>query len=220
MSERYDAVVFDNDGVLTHPTRSDVVHEAVTDTFREFDVEPTDETFEHARHAVVDGVETFADVHGIDPATFWERRETNVAAAQRREMETGRKPLYDDFDAVYELGSNGLDLGVVSNNQHETIEHIVDVFDLDGVFETTLGREPTLDGLRRKKPEPHYVERALEHIGCDSALYVGDSGVDVLAADAAGLDSAFVRRPHREDYELPAEPTYEIESLSELLHTV
>ena len=66
------------------------------------------------------------------------------------------------------------------------------------------------------KPETHYLERALDDLGTRSALYVGDSTADVLAAHEAGLDSAFVRRPHRDGYALPDEPTYEIDRLTEL----
>ncbi len=38
----------------------------------------------------------------------------------------------------------------------------------------------------------------------------------MLAAANAGVDSAFVRRPHREGYALDAEPTHEIAGLDEL----
>ena len=54
----------------------------------------------------------------------------------------------------------------------------------------------TVESLERKKPNTHYVERALSDLDADAALYVGDSESDVVAADRAGLDSAFVRRPH------------------------
>ena len=39
----------------------------------------------------------------------------------------------------------------------------------------------------------------------------------IVAANRAGIDSAFVRRPHRGGYTLAAEPTYELDSLDELL---
>ncbi len=41
--------------------------------------------------------------------------------------------------------------------------------------------------------------------------------VDVLAATRAGADSAFIRRPHRDDYQLAANPTYEVESLDDVV---
>ena len=47
-------------------------------------------------------------------------------------------------------------------------------------------------------------------------LYADDSGSDVLTAHRAGLDSAFLRRPHTWNMELPAEPTHEVETLHEV----
>ncbi len=67
-----------------------------------------------------------------------------------------------------------------------------------------------------KKPDPHFLERALADLEADSALYVGDSEHDVIAAHRAGIDSAFVRRRHCRDDELSVTPTYDIETLSAL----
>ena len=61
-----------------------------------------------------------------------------------------------------------------------------------------------------------YLDRALSDLGTRDALYVGDSGVDVEAATRAGVDSAFVRRDHRADYPLRAEPDYEVPDLAAL----
>ncbi|MDY7081908.1 MAG: HAD-IA family hydrolase, partial [Halobacteria archaeon] len=84
-------------------------------------------------------------------------------------------------------------------------------------FDTFYGREPTLDGLQRMKPEPYYIEKALEDLGTRNAVYVGDRESDVLAANAAGIDSVFVHRPHTDGYpDVTSAPTYEIESLHEL----
>ena len=82
------------------------------------------------------------------------------------------------------------------------------------------GREPTLSGIERMKPDPHYLEGALSDLKLDpdrdGVLYVGDSESDVVAAAAAGIDSAFVRRPHRRDSDLHATPTHEVRGLDEL----
>jgi len=100
--------------------------------------------------------------------------------------------------------------------QHATIEYILDTFDLRWQFDTWYGREPTLESLERKKPEPYYLEQALADLGTENALFVGDSESDVLAAENVGIDSAFVRRSHSADVNLPVEPTIEITSLTDL----
>jgi phosphoglycolate phosphatase-like HAD superfamily hydrolase len=223
----YGAVILDTDGVLTERTSSEVWRAAARAAFAAFDVDPTTEGVDGVRHGSLSRVRRVCELHDVPVESFWSLYEARAAAAQRRALEAGRKPLYDDVEVLFELGC---DLAIVSNNQHRTVEHVLDVYGLDGLFAVVYGREPSLDAVQLKKPSPHYVRRALDDLGLalavgpgldadrgsDAALYVGDSNVDVLAARRAGIDSAFVRRPHRRGYELAAEPTYEFESLHDL----
>lgn len=210
----YDAVVFDNDGILTEITDRDVLRAAAVDAFASFGVDPSDGDLRAVLSQVTaDGLEAVCARHDLDPAAFWRRRDTNYAEAQRREVLAGRKPLYDDVDAV---GRIDVPKGIVSSNQHATIECILDHYGLREQFRTYYGRQPTVEDVRRKKPDPYFIERALADLGVDDALYVGDSEGDVVAARAAGIDSAFVRREHRRDYDLTAEPTHELDDLDAL----
>lgn len=209
----YEAVVFDNDGVLTVPTERAVYHAGVRAAFEACGVDPTTEMIDSIFLASSTRIRRVCDAHGVDLEAFWPHHEVHVADAQREAMKAGSKTLYDDFEALRALD---VQLAVVSNNQHATVEHIVEVFELDGLFEVAYGREPTVDGIRRKKPSSYYLDRALDDLGVDSALYVGDSNVDVLAANRAGIDSAYVRRPHRADAYLTTDPTHELDSLYDL----
>jgi len=211
----YDAVVFDNDGVMVEPTDGAHITGAVRAAFREVGHDPDPDAVERA---VATGagpretVETVGVEGEVDVEVFWRRREERASAAQRRLVRDGGKPLYDDVAVL-----DGLDahLGLVSNNQAETVEFVVDHYDLD-FFEAVYGREPTVAGARRRKPNPHYLERALADLGTRNALYVGDSEVDVEAARRAGVDGAFLRREHRADADLAVEPTYEVPDLHAL----
>lgn len=212
MSE-YDALIFDNDGILVELTDRAVLRGAIRDTYAEFDIEPTDEDVERLIGTTVDTVEAIAEEYAIEPEQLWYRRDMNAAAAQRERLRAGDKPLYDDVGTLSELST---DLAIVSNNQHRTIEHVLAIHGLHGLFDTYYGRDPTLEGIERKKPSAYYLERVLTDLETDEALYVGDSSVDVLASEKAGIDCAFVRRPHRDGYDLPVQPTYEIETLADL----
>jgi hypothetical protein len=90
---------------------------------------------------------------------------------------------------------------------------LLDFFDLRPSFDTYYGREKTVESLSLKKPNPHYLERALSDLEAETALYVGDSESDVAAAHRAGVDSAFVRRPHCREVELTASPTHDVDDL-------
>lgn len=209
---RYDTVVFDMDGVVVEPTDRAVIRESITATFEEFGVSSPPSTLVERLLDQEVPTETLRERHDIEPAEFWTRREHNASRVQVAVAQRGEKTLYDDISVLEEIPAA---LGLVSNNQRPTVEFLVDHLDLD-VFETVYGREPNLTGAARKKPNPHYIERALEDLAADTALYVGDSNVDLEAAYRAGVDSAFVRRPHRVDYDLEREPTYEVSTLAEL----
>jgi HAD superfamily hydrolase (TIGR01549 family) len=216
----YDAVVFDNDGVLTHPTPMDVLRNALREAFAEFDAEVTPaDVAALPPTGGPDALRGLCERHGVDPAALWTRREARAAEAQRAAMVSGEKPLYDDVAALRDLS---VPLGVVSNNQHATVQHVLSVFDVGDLFATAHGRDPTVEGFERRKPSPHYLERALADLDVDPArtLYVGDSTVDVQAAAAVGADAAFVRRPHREGYDVGATPTHEVRTLHDVVALV
>ena len=211
----YDAVIFDNDGVLVELVDLTRLREAAVRTFDELGV---DADPDHVDEIVVgvtpDLLTDICDPYGLDHETFWSTRDRVTAEFQCELVRDGVTCLYDDFHAVEALDAP---LGIVSSNQQRTIDFMHEFFGTRALFETVYGREPTVESLHRKKPDPHYVERALSDLGVDSALFVGDSESDVLAAHRAGLDSAFLRRSHRADLELSVTPTYELEGLSDLL---
>ncbi|WP_114576598.1 HAD family hydrolase [Saliphagus sp. LR7] len=207
---RYDAVVFDNDGVLTTPTERGALRRAIEDAFAEVGVaDATAEDVETLLAPTVEGLEGVADARGVDPTALWDARERAAIDVQAEAIRAGRKTLYEDVAALEGLS---VPRAIVSNNQHETIGTIVDHFGLED-FSPWYGREPTIEGIERKKPRPHYVERAIGDLGAKNPLYVGDSRVDIEAAAACGIDSAFIRRSHREGYALSRAPTHEIDSL-------
>jgi len=48
------------------------------------------------------------------------------------------------------------------------------------------------------------------------AGFIGSNLANALAAENVGIDSAFIRRPHRHDWELNVWPTWEISGLEDL----
>ncbi|WP_255150751.1 HAD family hydrolase [Halorarius halobius] len=207
---RYDAVLFDNDGVLVHPPSSEAQSAAIRDAFHEVGVEsPRDDHVEYLCHGVtVDGLRDIAASYGVDHETLWDARERHDDRSQREAFVAGHRSTYDDVDAVDALpGPRGL----VSNNHHPTVEFVLDRFGLG--FDTYYGRPMTVESLRLKKPNTHFLDRALADLDADSGLYVGDSESDVQAAHNAGLESVFVRREHNRDAALGVTPDYEVETL-------
>lgn len=212
----YDAVIFDNDGVLVEPPAHETAVEATREAFEEVGVR-------HPDRAHVDGIvhgttverlrETCA-AYDVDVETFWRARERLDEQSQFEKFESGSRTLYDDVRSITDLDQPR---GVVSNNHHSTVEFVLDFFDLRHAFDTYLGREKTVESLDLKKPNTYYLDQAVAELGAESALYVGDSESDVRAAHRAGLDSAFVRRPHCRETTLSVTPTHEVDSLRDLV---
>jgi HAD superfamily hydrolase (TIGR01549 family) len=209
----YDAVVFDNDGVIVEPTDRDVLVDAVAETFAAFGVD-VDRPF--AERTVANDVVPTEAVreHGADPEAFWHHRELTASLAQQAHIRDGGKPLYDDVSA---LEAVDVPLALVSNNQHATVEYILAHHDVGNHFESARGRAPTLAGAARRKPDPHYIELALADLDTTDAIYVGDSEKDIIAAHRAGIDSAFLRRDHVEHVDLSVEPTFEVTTIDRLV---
>ena len=215
----YDAVIFDNDGVLTTMTSHDRAHDATAATLRELEydlesaaVREIDDTIGRSAESV-EAFRAICESHGIDPAYFWRIRETILTEGILEALVTGEKRVHEDVDAIFDLDRR---LAIVSNTQHRTLTKIVDHFSWERTFATYYGREPTLEGFTRMKPDPYYVEKTIADLGTENVLFVGDSSNDIGAARNVGIDSAFVRRPRKADLGLELQPTYEITDLEQL----
>ncbi len=219
----YDAVLFDSDGVLVEPPPVETQSEATRAAFRAVDVDEPDRQHVDAivSGATRDELHEICAVYDLEPESFWKARERYDEDSQFVEFRDGTRGRYDDVAAVADLPAE-IDCGVVSNNHHTTIEFVLEHFGLESLFETHYGREMTVESLRLKKPNAHYLERALEDLAAspESALYVGDSESDIVAAERAGLESTFVRRSHCYGVDLEVTPTYEIEDLNGLKRLV
>ena len=211
----YDAVLFDNDGVLVEPPAHETAVEATREAFEAVGVRDPDQAHvdDIVRGTTVERLREMCAVYDVDVEAFWRARERLDERSQFEKFESGSRALYDDVRSVTNLDRPR---GVVSNNHHSTVAFVLDFFGLRHAFDTYHGREKSVESLDLKKPNTHYLDRALAELGAESALYVGDSESDVRAAHRAGLDSAFVRRPHCRDTTLSVAPTHEIDSLREL----
>jgi HAD superfamily hydrolase (TIGR01549 family) len=216
---QYDAVLFDSDGVLVAPPARETQTAATRAAFEEVGVAEPDR--QHVDEVVdgttVEGLQAICASYGVDPREFWAAREHHDEQSQFEAFRAGSRERYDDVTAIRELPQA---CGVVSNNHHTTIEFVLEYFELGDLFETYHGREKTVESLGLKKPNTHYLDSALAALDADTALYVGDSEHDLVAAHRAGLDSAFLRRPHCRDTSLSVEPTYETDDLRGLVNLV
>jgi HAD superfamily hydrolase (TIGR01549 family) len=215
----YDAVIFDNDGVLVDLVDRSRLVSASRLAFESVGVTDPDEAHVEAITLGVapETVHEVAGAYGLDPEVLWAARDHASSVVQQDAVRAGEKRLYDDVEAVRRLS---VPRAVVSTNQQTTVDFLLDHFGVADLFDPAIGREPTVQSLHRKKPAPYYLDRAVRALDADRPLFVGDSDDDVGAAAAVGIDSAFVRRPHRQDHTPSPTPTHELSSLYDLLPLV
>lgn len=197
----YDALLFDNDGVLLDvtPVGKERYLRAISRAFEAFGATPDREDLRcFVGGEDLDEIAERCDRLDVPFREFWACKERAVVELLRRLADSGELALYDDVEALHSL-SDEYELGVVSNAQQAILDHVFDQSGLDQLFAVVVGREPTVRSARRAKPEPDFVERALDELGTRNALYVGDSRIDVTAANRAGVDAAFLRRHPRGD---------------------
>lgn len=102
-------------------------------------------------------------------------------------------------EMLEELKSRGFKLAITSNKPDAGTKAIAEAL-FPGVFDYVAGEKPDVP----RKPAPDMVRLALEALGEDSAVYVGDSDIDVHTAKNAGLECICVTWGFRSVEELKA----------------
>ena len=214
-------VLFDMDGVVLDGWGTDsAVHaRALDDVLDERGLAVTgDRRRSLESDSYDDGFRDACAALGVDPAALFRDREERSAKRSIERLAAGTRRLCPDVDAIDAVAER-VPVGLVSNNYHPTVEFVVDHFRLDA-FSFVRGRDLGPEGFRRRKPDPHYLDEALDALGARGGLYVGDRATDVIAAERAGLDGVFLRREHNAALDLGVEPGAEIGSLHELIGLV
>ena len=222
-----DAVVFDLDGVLLRkgnlrsaidePVEENATEKALADLGISDPPEAfLDAVWEGSYPKLAEATKTF-DIE-LDPEKIWPLRERYLAEMEQYHIQNRTRKAYEDVDVIDHLTQRSIPLGIASNARHETVLCTVEYLGFDPANTYARGQYLEPDDWFRRKPEPDYILDVMERIGSqNTALYVGDNESDVIAAKRAGLESAFIRREHNRHVELDYTPTYEIDTLYDLL---
>ncbi|ELY52164.1 HAD family hydrolase [Natronococcus jeotgali] len=210
-----ETILLDMDGVvLEGPGTPQSVYDRAADAaVDELGLEPTDRQRAGLRSHGYESVESACAALGTDPREFWRQKEEAASRLAAERIRSGERAFYGDVAALESLAERAT-LALVSNNRHETATFVAD--HLSAPFAAARGREPTPEGFRRRKPNPHLLEETLAELGVETGLYVGDRETDAVAAERAGLEAAYLRRSHNADGPLPEAVTYELEGLDDL----
>ena len=215
MKQKYDTVIFDLDGTLMD-TLEDLAN-AVNETLRKNGYPVR--TIQEIRRIVGNGLRqtiTLALPESVDKQEI-ERLLPEFAAYYQAHCQIKTKPYDGIKDVLKELCARGYKLAIVSNKRDEAVKTLNEECFREYV-KIAIGENESA-GVR-KKPAPDTVYQALQELGSkkERAIYVGDSEVDKMTADNAGLPCISVDWGFREHEELEKlSPDYLISRPEELL---
>lgn len=144
------------------------------------------------------GVEhLLAKALGIDSAETIETARVQYATHHDRHCVDHARIYIGVIEVLTVIRAAGIGVGLLSNKPHQFCVRILDALALTPYFHAVFGA----DAVAWKKPDPrgllHAVAATATASGRSgspaSALYVGDSAVDIETARAAGVGMAFVR---------------------------
>lgn len=197
--KKYETVIFDLDGTLLN-TLEDLA-DAVNYALRKMGM--PERTLEEVRTFVGNGVRRLMELSvpegSNNPAfeeTFAKFREYYGVHCNDK-----TKPYEGVLELIRELKKAGYALAIVSNKLDSAVKELAEIY-FEGIVKVAIGEK---EGVA-KKPAPDTVYEALRELNMpkETAVYVGDSEVDVMTAKNSGLpcisvlwgfrDEAFLRQ--------------------------
>ncbi len=180
--KKYDTVIFDMDGTLldtledlrdagNHALRMHGMPERTTEEIRRF-------VGNGVRKLLVRSVPE-GDGNPEFEAVFQSFREYYAVHSNDR-----TRAYKGVTELLKKLRDAGYAIAIVSNKLDAAVKNLNQIY-FDGIVETAIGEREGMD----KKPAPDMVQKAIEELGKteETAVYVGDSEVDIETARNAGL---------------------------------
>ena len=179
---RFEAVVFDLDGTLTD-TLADLAN-SVNYALSEFGFPAR--SMDEVRSFVGNGVRRliYRSVPESTPDDVSEKCLEVFKEYYKNNSCVFTKPYEGITEMLSDLRIRGIKTAVVTNKMHSAAVDIVEHF-FGNLIEFTVGQ---VDGMAQK-PQPDGIYLALEKLGVskENAVYVGDSEVDCVTAQNAGV---------------------------------
>jgi len=139
-------------------------------------------------------------------------------AFRTKAMETvvkASRPLFGAEKVITSLFDRGFKLSIATTKIRAHLDGILEKLGWDEYFATVVGG----DEVSAVKPHPEQFEFLMKKSNCDknSAVVVGDTINDILAARAAGLTEIAVRSPYGNSIQVQQlKPRYFLEEIDEL----
>lgn len=215
---KYDAVIFDFDGVLMD-SGFDGFQWALEERRKVIESNDWDIELEKVSQGVFQPHDVELEEVLEEANVSWRQLKVLEKAVAERKVEmasTGELSIFDDVEDVFE----NLDCqkAVVSNAYNDYLAGMMEGLGIKNHMDFWIA--PRLEEIRnyrqRMKPEPMMIEEALEELKTRNAVMIGDQVSDVIAARKAGIDSIYISRSGDKE----SKAGYSVESLLEALEII
>ncbi len=170
-------IIFDVDGVIVDV--SDSYHSAIAETFKYFSSEDISKNyirrFKYERHINNDWDATYELLKEKGISVDYNEL-VSIFEDIYKNLRDREKLLLDD-KFFKELESLSVPLGIVTGRPREDLEYALNRFNLRRFFDVIVD-EDDVDDFFLRKPNPFPLHMAVEIIGVDRFIYIGDTPAD------------------------------------------
>jgi len=209
----FDAYIFDLDGTLVDIKDITWFRKFQRRVYEEFGVflPPDDDLYTALKLPNRESNEYLMGLGIKEPRDYWKRLEEEDYKERDRLLDTGFLKAYSDVGGLDRLYGR---IAMVTNTPESVARLELRRTGLMHYFELLYA---TQYNEEYSKPHPHGINYVLEKMGVSpkKALMIGDSELDIMAGEAAGVYTAQLIRSHFHNYDKTT-PTFSIRSLYEL----
>jgi phosphoglycolate phosphatase len=171
-------IAFDCDGVMFDTTNANTAYyNEILKHLGRPSLTPEQFAYCHSHTADQAIAHLFNDDQGFKKAQRYRKKMSYIPFLKYMILEPHLKPVLESLRPRYKTA--------IATNRSDTMDHVLSAHHLEGYFDLVVS---SMD-VDRPKPYPDPLIKILEYfkINANSALYVGDSELDQMAAKAAGV---------------------------------
>jgi len=177
-------ILFDLDGTLIDSTEA--ILESFSVAFRTFnDTVPSNDAI---KAEIGHPLDAMFNTLGVDEEKVWEY--VDAYKMHYRQISCAKTVLLKDAKKAVKLAHKNAILGVVTTKTAKYSIELLEHMGLMEYFDVLIGRED----VQNPKPNPEPIQKALAKLPSDTSniWMIGDTCMDMLAANAANVDSVGV----------------------------